>query len=367
LTRSRRFVEWALRHGVALWAVALILGVPAFARTAWLYAHLRSELEELLPTESPSVVALASLKRRLGLHKYLGVVVDAGSREALPVAESFLDALADRARAYPSGLVRTVRTGNEAEVEFLKTHGALYLDVSDLETLRRRVEAKRDYEVARATGTLLDDTQPPPTIDARDIRERYEKRLGRSSSGATARYTSPDEPWSVLLLELDDGGASAAGARDVVNRVKADVEALRTALPRMRGMRIGYAGDAAIATEELSALVADLSWSSVIVIVAVVLVIVLYYRWWRSVLVLLPPLLLATFYSFGLASLPPFNVSAVNSNTAFLASIIVGNGINFGLILLGRYVEERRAGTGVHESIARAVEGGGAGARAPAS
>jgi len=70
-----------------------------------------------------------------------------------------------------------------------------------------------------------------------------------------------------------------------------------------------------------------------------------------------PPLLLATVYSFGVASLPPFHVSAVNSNTAFLGSIIVGNGINFGLILLARYVDERRLGVDVRTSLERAVAG----------
>jgi predicted exporter len=112
--------------------------------------------------------------------------------------------------------------------------------------------------------------------------------------------------------------------------------------------------------------VADVSWSSVLVVLAVIGAIVLYYRWWRSVVILLPPLLVATVYSFGLASLPPFHVEAVNSNTAFLASIIVGNGINFGLVLLSRYVEERRAGVDVRESLVRAVEGSRAGTLAAA-
>jgi len=41
----------------------------------------------------------------------------------------------------------------------------------------------------------------------------------------------------------------------------------------------------------------------------------------------------------------------LNPNTAFLGSIIVGNGINAGIILLARYIEERRHGT----DIARAL------------
>jgi hypothetical protein len=105
----------------------------------------------------------------------------------------------------------------------------------------------------------------------------------------------------------------------------------------------------------MQALVADLSLSSVVVIIAVVAVLVLYYRWWRSVLVLVPPLLLATVYAFGIASLPPFNVTSLNSNTAFLDSIIVGNGINFGIVLLARYVEERRRGQAIEHALTTSV------------
>jgi predicted RND superfamily exporter protein len=116
-------------------------------------------------------------------------------------------------------------------------------------------------------------------------------------------------------------------------------------------MRLGYTGDIAIAVEELSALVEDLALSSLIVFVLVLAVIVAFYRWWRSVPILVLPLLLATAYAFAAASLPPFDVRTLNSNTAFLASVIIGNGINCGIILLARYVEGRRKGLGVQESL----------------
>src|SRR6185312_17214387 len=119
--------------------------------------------------------------------------------------------------------------------------------------------------------------------------------------------------------------------------------------------------DVAINIEETSALITDLSISSIVVAVLVVLVIILYYGWSKSIVVLLPPLLLATVFAFALASLPPLNVTELNSNTAFLGSIIVGNGINFGIVLLARYVEARRAGSDVRSSLELAVWGARAG------
>jgi uncharacterized protein len=364
----RSFVDWTLRHGRLLWAVALILAIPSALRTGWLFAHLRSELEELLPRESPSVVALDELKRRLGGRQYLGVVVDAGSPANVPAGEALLDALATRVRAYPPGMVAAVRTGNDEERAFLEHNGAMYLDVEDLRTIRARIEARRDYQVSRETGALLSDDDPPPSVDFGDIRARYQARLGgRISQGHGSRYTSVERHLSVLLIELGGFSSGADAAGRLFDRVSRDVASLRATGAYPAEMRAGFAGDAAIAVEELRALVADLSVSSVVVVLAVLAAIAFYYRWWRSVLVVIPPLFLAAVYSFGAASLPPVRVSAVNSNTAFLGSIIVGNGINFGLVLLSRYVEERRSGVAVRVALERAVAGARTGTLAAAA
>jgi hypothetical protein len=210
MSASRRFVDWTLRYRALLWAVAIALAIPAGIRTGWLYAHLRSELEELLPTESPSVVALRRLEQRLGSHHFLGVVVDAGSREGLPTAERFLDAVAARLRGYPPGLLASVRTGNDAEATFLEKHGGLYVDLEDLKRVRARLEARRDFDIARASGNLLDDSALPPSVDVEDIRARYEQKLGAAGHARRTRYSREDRHLSVLLLELGDAASGAS-------------------------------------------------------------------------------------------------------------------------------------------------------------
>src|SRR5579872_4581247 len=117
---TRAYVAWVLRHGWLLWAIAIVLAIPATWRTAWLYGHLKSELEELLPRDAPSVRALDELRQRLPGMQYLVVVVDTGSADAIPAGERFLDDLAARVRTYPPEMVREVRTGNEAERKFIE-------------------------------------------------------------------------------------------------------------------------------------------------------------------------------------------------------------------------------------------------------
>ena len=365
---SKAFVGWALRYGRVLWAIALVVSVPALVRTAWLYGHLRSELEELLPRDSPSVLALDEFRDRVGAHQYLGVVVDSGTSANLPAAERFIDDLADRVRQYPREQVSDVRTGEQRERAFLDRHGALYLDPSDLRSIQGRIEARRDYEAERETSALLDEDTPPPPVDFSDIQSRYEKRLALGPDGGEGgRYTSARDHLTVLVIELGQYSTGTATARRLLDRVKQDMASLGGTGRYAPGMRVGFAGDAAIAVEELSTLVSDSvrvhrprarrrhgGHRHLLPVVA-------------KPLDRRPPLLVATVCAFGVASLPPFGVSTLNSNTAFLASIIVGNGINFGLILLARYVEERRAGAPVRASLDRAVESSRGGTLAAAA
>jgi len=349
-------VRWTLRWGGWLWALALALAVPATWRTAGLYAHLRSELEQLLPRSAPSVIAIDELRTRMAGLQHLGVVVDTGSAANLHAGERLLDDLAARVRAYPPGMVRAARTGDASERRFLEDHAPLYMDLGDLESVRTRVEARRDWEASREQGALLDEDAPPPPLDFDDLQKKYDLRTTTSHRFEDDHFANSEQHAALLLIEVGEFDTGRAHSGALFARVKSDVAALRPE-SYAPGLRVGFTSDVAINTEETQALVADLLLSSVVVIVLVIAVIVLYYEWWRSIVILLPPLLLATVYAFALASLWPLRMTELNTNTAFLGSIIVGNGINFGIVLLARYVEERRRGAAVEAALVLGVWG----------
>ena len=113
------------------------------------------------------------------------------------------------------------------------------------------------------------------------------------------------------------GGALLDGRRSQGAERRVGRRSLRSAAPTTTrpGMRVGFSGDMAISVEEVSALVADLSFSSVLVILAVIGVIV----------VLLPlvaerhrarrPALARDDLLVRSRLLPPFGVTALHSNT----------------------------------------------------
>jgi predicted RND superfamily exporter protein len=351
--KIRRFVAWTLRHGRTLWVVAILLAIPAGWRTVQLYGNLRSEVEQLLPGDAPSVLAINELRARMAGLQYLGVVIDVGAvdrRDRLEAGERLIDDLAARIRAYPKDLVSAVRTGFQAERDFVERHAAMLLELPDLQTIRGRIEDRIHWEYAHETGTLIDEDEPAPRVDFADIEGKYQSRLAGPAL-VDNRFASPKLGLTLLLVEVGGFSTSAKKATELITRVRADLAALGGTAHYGPGMRVGFTGDVAISSEETAALVQDLTVSSLMVVGAVVLSLIAFYRWRRSVPALFLPLGIAVLMAFGLASLPPFNITELNSNTAFLGSIIIGNGINFGIIQLARYVEARRRGQSIEEAL----------------
>ena len=357
--RVRRYVAWAVRYGKWLWLVALLLAIPALVRTVQLYANLKSDVEELLPRDAPSVAAIDELRRRMPGVRYLGVLVDVGRPENLPAGERLVDDLAARVRKYPKELVAFVRTGVQEETAFLKRNAPLYVDLADLRTVKERIADQRDREVSKSLDLGLAADDDEAKLDFSDLRAKYEaKGIDRFKDG---RFSNAEQHLTLMLIEVASLTTGSNLGNALFERVQADLKELGGSDHYAPGMRIGYTGDVAIDIEELAALVADLSVSSLVVIVLTLVVILVFFRWWKSVIVLLAPLTLAALYAFALVTLPPASIDGLNSNTAFLASVIVGNGINFGVILLARYVEERRSGLGIQEALVMAVWGARAG------
>jgi predicted RND superfamily exporter protein len=363
-------VRWTLAHGPALWLVALALMAPATVALIRLYVNLTSEVEELLPRDAPSVSALDELRQRLPGLSALGVVVATSKPSELPAAERLIDDLAARVRTYPPSLVRAVKTGTEAAAErrFIRAHLPLFVDLPDLAEVRRRVEERRSWDTRNRLGIAFDDDDKPPPLDFSDIEAKYQARFPGvrlpSAGGAAGpappernRYTDEQAGVTLLLIEGTESSLGARHAGRLLARVKHDLRALGGPQRYAPGLRVGYAGNVAVSVEELSALSADLGKSSVLVVLAVLLAIFFFFRWWGALPLLFVPLTVATVLSFGLVTLPPFHVDRLNSSTGFLGSIVVGNGINYGIIWLARYAGARRRGMALEAALAEAVWG----------
>ena len=123
-------------------------------------------------------------------------------------------------------------------------------------------------------------------------------------------------------------------------------------------MRIGIGGDVASTAAEHQALVGSMLWATVFTVVIVAGGMLLFFGNPAAVSALLGALALGALLTFAFARLA---IGHLNLATAFLAPIVVGNGINFGIILLARYFEERRRNADPALALGAAVQGSFAG------
>jgi hypothetical protein len=351
LSRTARFWQWwaglSLRRPwtISLCAiVALLASLPAAVR---LYGDLRTDLRELLPQGAPAAVALQELEKRIGGFSHLNIVV---RTDDLKAGERFMDALAAKLKQVPPSLIANVHWRVDAEREFLDRHGALYADVKDLVAARDALKAK----IAKANPLLLDlddeaDASPAPNLDEAvgRIKSAY-ARLDRYPDGYLA-----GENGHTLVMLVSPPGAAVSLEDD--ERIFAAVDgAVKELDPKgfHPSIQVGYGGEIKGLIESQEALVRDLALSSALTLSAVGLALFLYYRTFRSVPLLVLPLFTGVALTFALSR---GVIHYLNPNTAFLGSIIVGNGINAGIILLARYIEERRHGSDLHRALPLAL------------
>ncbi|HEY6037617.1 MAG TPA: MMPL family transporter, partial [Kofleriaceae bacterium] len=121
---------------------------------------------------------------------------------------------------------------------------------------------------------------------------------------------------------------------------------------RHPGVKVGFAGGIIIAVAEHDAIFKGMVMSSLITTLLVGLVLALYFRSATLLVLLFGTLVAATVMAFGAAAI---TVGHLNAATAFLGAIIAGNGVNYGILLIARYQEERRHADDVDEALALAI------------
>ncbi len=356
---SRRLVPWLIsRRRRVLWAALALSGLSLFF-SVLLYSDLRSGIEELLPESAPSVVAARTLSGKLRSFSRLSVVLE-GAPGAGDALARFADDLAPRLRALPSGLVESVDYQTTEQERFTRRFGGLLLPLPKLRALRDQLAARVSFAQRRVNPLVVDlaDLEEEPAPGSATARDgppaappavELPAEVAQAARFRDGRFQTPDGRLLVLQVRPPDASTEAGRNARLLEAVQREVAALGPS-GYHPSLRIGYCGEVAELVEEQAALVADLASSTVVVLLLVVLALYLYFRSWTVLAALFGALAVGCAACFGAGF---FLVGHLNANTAFLGSIVVGNGINVGIVFMARFLEERRA-TGFDEAVRRA-------------
>ena len=350
MSLAERWVHLAHRRRrpiLALCALATLLGAVGTVR---LYSDLRPDVSELLPANSRSARDLEVVTARVGGYAELSVVLAGKDPLAL---ELLADDLAERLAGAPRELVRSVEYRVDELRDFFKPRLLLFLSRADLVRLRDALAARIAWEAGRRTGRAAG---PAPDVEGllEELSGPRKALLGRFPDGYVMGEVPgrrPGETLTALALTIRLG-APPGDYRRVVALDRLVRRTVAELAPEKAGIEVGYGGYVASNILEHDALAEDLVWATLLVLGAVAAAVAIYNRTWKAIFAVGVPLLAGTLVTFGLADLL---VGHLNSNTAFLGSIVVGNGINVGLIFFARYLEERRHGQAPVPAMVTAV------------
>ena len=345
--RAARYVGWLERRGRAiLTAAAAVIAVSIYLAAFRLPLH--ADLSDLLPTETPAIRDLRRLEARVAARDTMVAIVVAPEPGLRATVAGELASEIDR---LDRGLVARVDT-DDAEIRaFATAHAALYAPLADLVAAEGALERRIAAAKLRANPLFIDleDAAEAPADDGALDELRRRRREAEAQLARSARV-SPDGRAQVIVIETAFRATDAAADRRLDDALVAIAARVRARHP---AAIVAFAGGVPQTLAEHDSLVAGMLVSSLATVALVALVLLAHLRSLRMLALLTGNIAAATLVAFGIAAV---TVGHLNAATAFLGAIIAGNGINYGILLIARYLEER-ATAAPPVAMARAIAG----------
>ena len=333
---------------LVLTGIAVLLSSRLTISTEW-YA--------VLPRGYPSIEDLHKLMGRIGSTASLTVGVESPDREA---NQKFADAFVAALQKEMGPEIANVDYKVDALTAFYRKHAAVYLPEKDLlaidEDLKEGITQKKLAASPVPYDLELDDK--PAVVDKSggplgDITKRLDEAQGDLKRFTNGYYAQADGKLIAIFIRPRASGGDAKVARAFIERVRKVGESLQPASFHPE-LEFSFTGAYYVGLDEQDAVKRDLVSTAGLCIALIGIAVTVYFRRIRIIALLGATLVCGCAWAFGLASVA---VGYLNIQTAFLGSIIMGTGINYGVILLARYLEERRRGADAEDALARSIGG----------
>ncbi|MCL2725253.1 MAG: MMPL family transporter [Polyangiaceae bacterium] len=368
-------VDFSIRRPwiVILAAIAILVA----ARFYTTKLELRSDFLELLPRDSPGFIAFEQQLARVGGGASLIVVNESPDRKA---NERFIDELSKRvvgefearnkcvrdtcedaascvASCGPE-LISYVETGTKEVRKFYEDNKWLYADLKDLEDADNTL----DHQIAIRSGLVADlesdedgaahenkegatnadgahdekgANEKKSALGMDDFRDRWEERAKKFDDFPTGYFATPDGTMMGIRIVSPTTGTGDKGGDMLLANMQRIVADLNPSSFHP-GMKVGFAGDIPNAIAEKDSIVSEAAFATGMATLLILLGVFTFFRSFSALIVMLLPAAvgIACAYSFATATF-----GYVNTSGAFLGAIILGNGTNYPIVLLGRYRE----------------------------
>lgn len=340
-----RYVRFAERRTGWLLAAIVLVALATLIPVSQLELH--TDMAELLPDTHPAVMALRRIAGRQKSASNLVMLIESPDQAA---NRRFAEALRpELAKLVPTWFTEIQWEPDRELPEYASRWRWMYAEKSDLES----AESLLDRIVARRSQPLLVDLEGDPEDELRSLREKLNQKLPTGPSKDTHYFEALDgtQHWLGIMMWRQLTGFATAGDHQTLQEVQKLVSRMNPASFHPQ-LKVAYTGGIAQAIDEQNGIREDLTMATLVCGSLVMLVIYMYFRRMSLLLVIATPAVFGVLLSLVLAR---FTIQYLNINTAFLISIILGNGINTPIVLLARYGEERHRDVPVIDALITAL------------
>jgi predicted RND superfamily exporter protein len=339
---AKRYASWIERHR---WSI--IVGSILFtALAAFGAAQLRvfADFSYLLPQDVRSVTDLRAIGARARVLGTAMVAVESSDPAARRRAATLLR---DRIALLP--LVSSVTFDDRAKRDYAWEHRWLFAELSDLERAKAAIEAKIKQAKLDANPLFIGLDDPPERkADAADeLRERLRK--AEAERAKDGELVSSDGKLQIMIVRTAFSSGDVDQDKVLIAGIDQIMAGVRAAVP---GTDMGTAGDIVVSIAEHDSILDGMVRATLVTVTLVLIALLWFFRSPLAVGALSWSLVVGVVSTFAFTELA---IGHLNLATAFLSSIVIGNGINVGILVTARYLEELRAGREGTEALAAAL------------
>lgn len=340
---KKLITRWLVRHSKRVLLIGSLLGALGLWGSIKLYSNLHPDFEELLPVSARSVKDLRTVQSRLVGTDYVAVLV---FTQKPRLAEEFVNQLGASIKKLVPEQVGRVEWNISDTIRFFKSRRALFLPLNRLKELDQYVADREQYEKDIRNPMKLLATEPE--FDFAGLEKEITDKSSAANRFPGGYFANSDRSVYALLAYLPEHTSKVSASYALRATVDSEIAKVIAKEARFQELEIRFTGGAQDLIEEYSSLMGDVALTTIVVLVLVVLVCWLYYGSLLVLGLLVLSLLIGSSVTFGIAYLIE---GYMNANSAFLGSIILGNGINFGVIFLARFVEELEKKKGLAHAV----------------
>lgn len=354
----KRWARVVTRHPYIVVLISLI--IAGFGGYFALQLGIQSNFAALLPQNAQSVIDLNLISDRMGGMGDLMILVEGDDLKAM---ERFADDLAGRLEKYPKEDVLFVDYKIQKQKEFFDKYQLMYLKPEELTEFRDALNDRIGEEKLKASGLLIDlddeedeeedEGEEGTGWDWKKKKAEYDDELHRFDKYIDGYLTDKEGKRLVIVVKTPGTATGVNFAQEFTSKVEKEIAGMEPTKYHP-SIKVNLTGSLKTLTEEYFALRDDILFVSNICVLAVLLAVALYYRSVRMTLVISLGLTAGVITTMGLTEI---FIGYLTSSTAFLASIVAGNGINFGIYFMARYMEERRHGLDLETTITNTLVG----------